>query len=41
MTILNLIMADQLKKFKVDVDKLIKKGEKKDVALMTVSLNAT
>jgi glutamine synthetase len=36
MTILNLIMADQLKKFKVDVDKLIKKGEKKDVALMMV-----
>jgi glutamine synthetase len=36
MTILNLIMADQLKKFKVDVDKLIKKGEKKDVALMTI-----
>ncbi|GGH00495.1 glutamine synthetase III family protein [Mucilaginibacter phyllosphaerae] len=36
MTILNLIMADQLKKFKMDVDKLLKKGEKKDVALMTV-----
>jgi glutamine synthetase len=36
MTILNLIVADQLKKFKIDVDKLIKKGEKKDVALMTV-----
>ncbi|TFF39787.1 glutamine synthetase III family protein [Mucilaginibacter psychrotolerans] len=36
MTILNLIVADQLKKFKVDVDKLIKKGEKKDVALMTI-----
>jgi glutamine synthetase len=36
MTVLNLIMADQLKKFKVDVDKLIKKGEKKDVALMMV-----
>jgi len=36
MTILNLIVADQLKKFKVDVDKLIKKGEKKDVALLTV-----
>ncbi|MCC8407486.1 glutamine synthetase III [Mucilaginibacter sp. UR6-1] len=34
MTILNLIVADQLKKFKVDVDKLLKKGEKKDVALM-------
>lgn len=36
MTILNLIVADQLKKFKVDVDKLLKKGEKKDVALLTV-----
>ncbi|MES2062012.1 MAG: glutamine synthetase III [Bacteroidota bacterium] len=36
MTVLNLIMADQLKKFKIDVDKLIKKGEKKDVALMMV-----
>ena len=36
MTVLNLIMADQLRKFKLDVDKLIKKGEKKDVALMMV-----
>ena len=36
MTILNLIVADQLTKFKYDVDKLIKKGEKKDVALMTI-----
>ena len=36
MTILNLIVADQLKKFKVDVDKLLKKGEKKDAALLTV-----
>ncbi|QKJ30218.1 glutamine synthetase III [Mucilaginibacter mali] len=36
MTILNLIVADQLKKFKYDVDKLIRKGEKKDVALLTV-----
>ncbi len=36
MTILNLIVADQLNKFKAEVDKLIKKGEKKDVALMTV-----
>ncbi|MBE9660371.1 glutamine synthetase III family protein [Mucilaginibacter myungsuensis] len=36
MTILNLIVADQLKKFKSDVDKLIRKGEKKDVALLTV-----
>jgi glutamine synthetase len=36
MTILNLIVADQLKKFKLEVDKLIKKGEKKDLALLTV-----
>ncbi|WP_423146328.1 glutamine synthetase III [Rubrolithibacter danxiaensis] len=36
MTILNLIVAEQLNKFKNEVDKLIKKGEKKDVALMTV-----
>ncbi len=36
MTILNLIVADQLKKFKLEVDRLIKKGEKKDVALLTV-----
>jgi len=36
MTILNLIVADQLKKFKYDVDKLMKKGEKKDVALLMV-----
>jgi len=36
MTILNLIVADQLKKFKYDVDKLIKKGEKKDLALLMV-----
>ena len=36
MTILNLIVADQLKKFKVDVDKLLKKGEKKDAAILTV-----
>jgi len=36
MTILNLIVADQLKKFKNDVDKLIKKGEKKDVAILMV-----
>ncbi|WP_256011589.1 glutamine synthetase III family protein [Desertivirga xinjiangensis] len=36
MTILNMIVADQLNKFKVDVDKLLKKGEKKDVAIMTV-----
>lgn len=36
MTILNLIVADQLRKFKYDVDKLLKKGEKKDVALLMV-----
>src|SRR6201986_1953132 len=36
MTVLNTIVADQLKKFKYDVDKLIKKGEKKDVALLIV-----
>ncbi|MDF3076230.1 MAG: glutamine synthetase type [Sphingobacteriaceae bacterium] len=36
MTILNLIVADQLNKFKAEVDKLLKKGEKKDVALMTI-----
>jgi glutamine synthetase len=36
MTILNMIVAEQLTKFKVEVDKLLKKGEKKDVALMTV-----
>jgi glutamine synthetase len=36
MTVLNTIVADQLNKFKVEVDKLIKKGDKKDVALMTI-----
>ncbi|ATP56962.1 glutamine synthetase type III [Pedobacter ginsengisoli] len=36
MTVLNTIVADQLAKFKVEVDKLIKKGEKKDVALLTI-----
>jgi len=36
MTVLNTIVADQLNKFKVDVDKLLRKGEKKDVAIMTV-----
>ncbi|MBB5439294.1 glutamine synthetase [Pedobacter sp. AK017] len=36
MTVLNTIVADQLTKFKIEVDKLIKKGEKKDVALLTV-----
>lgn len=36
MTVLNTIVAEQLNKFKVEVDKLLRKGEKKDVALMTV-----
>ena len=36
MTILNAIVADQLNTFKVDIDKQIKKGEKKDVAILTV-----
>ncbi|KAA8483115.1 glutamine synthetase [Arcticibacter tournemirensis] len=36
MTVLNMIVAEQLNRFKVEVDKLLKKGEKKDVALMTV-----
>src|SRR5215217_1720545 len=36
MTVLNTIMADQLIKFKAEVDKLIKKGEKKDIALLTI-----
>ncbi|MEJ2880098.1 glutamine synthetase III family protein [Pedobacter sp. GR22-6] len=36
MTVLNTIVADQLSKFKIEVDKMIKKGEKKDVALLTV-----
>ncbi|HEY0898828.1 MAG TPA: glutamine synthetase III [Sphingobacteriaceae bacterium] len=36
MTVLNTIVAEQLTKFKAEVDKLLKKGEKKDVALMTV-----
>ncbi|QEK51649.1 glutamine synthetase type III [Pedobacter aquae] len=36
MTVLNMIVADQLTKFKAEVDKLIKKGDKKDVAILTV-----
>lgn len=36
MTILNTIVADQLVKFKGEVDKLIKKGEKKDIAILTI-----
>ncbi|MGB8194568.1 MAG: glutamine synthetase III [Chitinophagaceae bacterium] len=36
MTILNTIMADTLKKFKSEVDVLIDKGEKKEIAIMHV-----
>ena len=36
MTVLNLIMAETLKQFKVDVEALIKGGEKKDIAIMQV-----
>ncbi len=36
MTVLNTIMADQLIAFKKEVDALINKGEKKDVAILTV-----
>lgn len=36
MTILNTIVADQLEKFKLEVDKVIKKGEKKDIAILTI-----
>ena len=36
MTTLNAIMAETLSKFKVDVDALIEKGEKKEVAIMQV-----
>ena len=36
MTVLNGIMADTLSTFKKDVDKLIEKGEKKEIALMQV-----
>ncbi len=36
MTVLNSIMADQLMAFKKEVDALINKGEKKDVAILTV-----
>jgi len=34
MTVLNTIMADTLKKFKKEVDGLIEKGEKKEIAIM-------
>ncbi len=36
MTVLNTIVADTLKKFKVDVDALIEKGDKKEIAIMQV-----
>ena len=36
MTSLNAIMAETLKKFKKDVDSLIEKGEKKEIAIMHV-----
>lgn len=36
MTILNTIMADTLTKFKTEVDSIIEKGEKKEIALMQV-----
>jgi len=36
MTILNVIIADTLKKFKADVDALVDKGEKKEIAIMHV-----
>ncbi|NCI47940.1 glutamine synthetase III family protein [Sediminibacterium soli] len=36
MTVVNTIMADTLKKFKADVDALIEKGDKKEIAIMQV-----
>lgn len=36
MTVLNTIMAQTLKQFKTDVDALIEKGEKKEIAIMHV-----
>lgn len=36
MTVMNTIMADTLKKFKADVDALIEKGDKKEIAIMQV-----
>ena len=36
MTTINTIMAETLKKFKVEVDSLIEKGEKKEVAIMQI-----
>ncbi|MBX9732979.1 MAG: glutamine synthetase III [Chitinophagaceae bacterium] len=36
MTVVNTIMADTLRKFKADVDALIEKGDKKEIAIMHV-----
>ena len=36
MTVLNTIMADTLKQFKADVDGLVEKGDKKEIAIMQV-----
>ena len=36
MTVLNTIMAETLKKFKVEVDALVEKGDKKEIAIMHV-----
>jgi glutamine synthetase len=36
MTVVNTIMAETLKQFKIDVDALIEKGEKKEVAIMHI-----
>ncbi len=36
MTVLNTIVADTLKQFKLDVDTLIEKGDKKEIAIMQV-----
>src|SRR4030095_8010049 len=36
MTVLNTILAETLKQFKKDVDSLIEKGEKKEIAIMHV-----
>jgi len=36
MTVLNTIVADTLKKFKTDVDAMIEKGDKKEIAIMHV-----
>ena len=36
MTVLNTIVADTLKQFKADVDTLIEKGDKKEIAIMQV-----